>query len=217
MKVSSLFFPLLICVCIGFVIAARSGIESQRVPSPDTATVTASGLADTPFFVFPSSDPDDFSEGVQFFGSMDKVGVHSSVMDANPGRDAAFEFIRDKNAERMAYLSQNGVQPNSQSSNHWLITVREEGNVAGQQRLGVYAEYGHDSFFNGGVSPDPTVQLSELWEFPETGKPTLIERTHSAFHIGLNTLAESPPPAIVEYDQDFSWGDPSEAANELFP
>jgi hypothetical protein len=162
---------------------------------------------DTPFYVYGLGQPTstNFWQGLQFFGTMDKVGVLKSVMDEIPNRQADLIFIRDQKAERQEYLIQNGVALDSQCL--WDVGVEVTDVVNGKRRLGVTASYGKDIEYNGGVGPDVVQNVKEIWELQEGGaNPILLERHSLPIQTTVYTQAEVPytpqlpsPPGTVGY------------------
>ena len=163
---------------------------------------------DTPFYVYGLGQPTstDFWQGSQSFGTMDKVGVLKSVLDQVPDRQADLIFIRDRKAEREAYLEQNGISLDSQCS--WNIGIKVTALVNGKRRLGVTASYGKDLEYNGGIGPTVLKNLNEIWELQGVGaNPILLERHSHPILATVNTQAEVPsytplppsPPGTIGY------------------
>ncbi|AMV31247.1 hypothetical protein VN12_03950 [Pirellula sp. SH-Sr6A] len=163
---------------------------------------------DTPFYVYGLGEPTstDFWQGSQFFGTMDKVGVLKSVMDQIPNRQADLIFIRDRKADREAYLTQNGIALDSQGL--WDVGIEVTDLVNGKRRLGVTASYGKDIEINGGIGQHVVKNVTEIWELQDNGAdPILLERHSLPNSATVHTQSEVPsyiteppsPPGTIGY------------------
>ncbi len=77
----------------GFEACCVAFERSSKTPGLLTATNVAP-KDDSEFFVYNNGDSTDFFEGDQFFGTMDKLGVNATVMNAYSTEMNDFNFYR---------------------------------------------------------------------------------------------------------------------------
>ena len=186
---------------IGYWIVVTPNPESKRKArierindgSPMQTQVAQSGFPNDPFFVYNTGSQTDFSQGHQFFGTQDKVGVNAPVMNAYSNEIADFMFIGGRKADRVQFLAGLGIVPDPNYK--WMVKISKFGIVNGVTRVAVISHLGTDSPVNGGTMLDVKKIVCEIWQLDLIGgQPTLIERGIE-FHNGVSTYAESPPPS----------------------
>lgn len=149
------------------------------------------------FHVFDNGDPNDFSQGREFFGDQDKLGISKPILDAYPNRGAEFLSIANRHEERKNYLASHGRQINPQD--HWIVTFLMSGAVNDEQRVTVMALSGHNEpRMNGAIGMHVGGCVVEIWRINPPGTaPTLLDRSMERT-INLNTLAEAPEEPLPE-------------------
>jgi hypothetical protein len=164
-------------------------VAVSTVGPPAASSATS---ADDPFFVFNNGSLVDFFQGDQFFGSQDKVGVDSTVMNAYSLQTDDFLYIGSLNADREQFLATQGTILNN-PNRKWHVNIIETGVVGGDVRVQVIGTVGMDVAHNGGIRMGIEGEVDEIWKLDLVGtQPTLLERTIK-YHNGVATHAESPP------------------------
>ncbi len=203
-----------VCVAAIFTWSGRSDIElhdqsdafaeraEREVTVGDQVVLTAT-TAPQPggvhLFVYNNGDPDDFFQGDESFGDMDKLGVDADIIEDHVNRLGDFQLIASKNDDREQFLVDQQVQLNH-LDRHWQVDVHQAGLVDADMRVSVYAHVGKDVFENGGIRSDAEATICEIWKLDSLGgQPVLLDRSLDAFE-GLATHAEIPPyePGIHE-------------------
>jgi hypothetical protein len=157
-----------------------------------TASALEPEMGDTAFYISENGDPNDFWQGSQFHGTMDKVGVTKAVMDQLPGRQADFEWIRDHKADRNAYLASRGIDISAPEL-HWDVGIVAQGLINGKARVAVPAALGKDIAIDGGVGQESVGVLKEIWELQDGGaNPILLERHSLPISSTIYTQQEAP-------------------------
>ncbi len=165
----------------------------QPEHSKQVAFQTSGGVEhDDPFFVFDRTITDpEIGNGMQRFGSQNKVGVEASVMNGHANQVDDFLVIGAANAARAQYLAGIG-QPLTNPQSKWRVSIEEIGVVNGQTRVSVVADSGTDVNFQGLRAQEQDRLLEELWSLDLVGSnPILLDRTQRWFN-GLQTHQESP-------------------------
>jgi hypothetical protein len=180
-----------------------AGVPSpSRDSSENHVLVTATNVApedDSEFFVYNNGDPADFFEGDQFFGTMDKLGVNSLVMNAYSTEINDFNFIAGRKSDREQFLSAKGINLTNNNS-LWQVSIDAVGAVGADIRLKVLAKVGTDITIDGGIQMGIDQTLFEIWKLDQVGnQPVLLDRSLDPFS-GFSTHAEVPP-------SDLTWPD----------
>lgn len=177
-----------------------TGPEPLGVPGlPDDGWDEDWEPPDTAFYVYNQEPTNELQTGgSQPYGSMHKVGVDKTVIDAVPDRMADFTHIRDQHADREAFLGTQGLavaNPNGK----WNIHICELATIGEEQRYLVIATYGEDLVDAAPYELDDGTEHSfyELWTLQEQGTPpVLLERT-----LSISVLREGKTTAEVAAEE----------------
>lgn len=165
--------------------------RSNSTQDRQVLTTTSGPQDDSEFFVYNNDDVNDFFRGSQFFGTMNKLGVNSSVMNVYPDEIADFKFIASKNSDREQFLASNGTTLTNENRK-WLVEVDNAGIVGDAVRVSVIANVGSDVTENGGIRMGVEQVVCEIWKLDPIGnQPVLLDRSNEVFN-GLATHTEVP-------------------------